>query len=405
MMPKGKLVIIAAIASVGLFARPAEATAAGQQLHRTGPQDRSANQRACPSPDVVENVLGKASDLLQQAQYQAAAEALEPLSSLGCDARISLLLAGALESEGNLIQAEQKLQQAHSAWPSNNSIATSLAREYLSAGQTDKALQALAHFHISKGTQPQEMEMAVVVYLAAHKLVSAQAVADAAFRSYPSEHTLLLLANVLQLQGRYTDVNRLLGSKRQSYADSPKFLITLAESEYDASIYTAAHTDIERAVLLDPSSFQAHYILGNVLVRLGDPDRAVAEYREAIQLSPDEPRTYFQLALVLRTKMDSAGEEHALEQALATDSHYAPAHCEMGRILIEQGRFEDAVIHLNSAVQYNPKFEEAYFLLVRAYTKLGDKDKAAAMQKHLVALLKSSRPGPMNKVATDPASQ
>ena len=59
------------------------------------------------------------------------------------------------------------------------------------------------------------MEMAVVVYLAAHKLVSAQTVADAAYRSFPSVDTLLLLANVMQLQGRYPDVNRLLGSKQR----------------------------------------------------------------------------------------------------------------------------------------------------------------------------------------------
>jgi tetratricopeptide (TPR) repeat protein len=393
MTPKGKLVIIAAIASGCLFGRPPEAKAAGQEIHETAPQDRSANQKACPSPDVVENVLGKASDLMEHARYQVAAEKLEPLSSLGCDARISLLLAGALESEGNSPEAEQTLQRAHLKWPFNDSIAASLAREYLHGGQTDKALQALAHFHVSKDTRPQEMEIAVVVYLAAHKLVPAQAVADADYRSHPSVDTLLLLANVLQLQGRYPDVNRLLGSKRESYSDSPKFLITLAESEYDASIYTAAHNDIERALLLDPSSFQAHYILGNVLVRLGDPDRAVTEYREAIQLAPDQPRTYFQLALVLRTKMDSAGEESALNQALAADNHYAPAHCEMGRMLIEQGRFEDAVIHLNSAVEYNPNSEEAYFLLVRAYAKLGQKDKAAAMEKRLVTLLKSNRPG------------
>lgn len=101
MTPKGKLVIIAAIASGCLFGRPPEAKAAGQEIHETAPQDRSANQKACPSPDVVENVLGKASDLMEHARYQVAAEKLEPLSSLGCDARISLLLAGALESEGN----------------------------------------------------------------------------------------------------------------------------------------------------------------------------------------------------------------------------------------------------------------------------------------------------------------
>lgn len=202
-----------------------------------------------------------------------------------------------------------------------------------------------------------------------------------------------MLANVLQLEGKYPAVNRLLGSKRSTYANSARFLITLAESEYDASMWTSARKDIEHAILLDGSSFQAHCILGNVFVRLGDRDRAIPEYQEAIQLAPKEPRTYFHLALVYRTKNDTADEERTLEQALAANDHYAPAHCEMGRILIEQGRLQDAVNHLKMAVKYNSDSEEAYFLLVRAYAKLGEKSQAETMVKRLIAVRKANRRG------------
>jgi tetratricopeptide (TPR) repeat protein len=341
---------------------------------------------------------------MQQARYQDAAEALKPLSGLNCDARASLLLAAAFEAGGDMPQAEQTLQHAHSIWPSNNSIAASLARDYLGAGQVEKAAQALMHFQATASTPQQEMELAAVVYFAAHLLVSAQAVAEAAYKSYPSLHTLLMLANALQLQGRYPDVNHLLGDKRKAYADSPEFLITLAESESDASIFPAASQDLEHAISLDPKSYQAHYLLGNVMFRLNDADRAVAEYRLAIDLAPDQPRTYFQLALVLRSKQDQAGEERALEQALAADDHYAPAHCEMGRILLEQHRLTDAVTHLSSAIQDNPKSEEAYFLLARAYAGLGQKDKSEEMVKRLVVVRKANRPNSDSKAESQPAN-
>jgi tetratricopeptide (TPR) repeat protein len=328
---------------------------------------------------------------MQQARYQDAAGTLQLLSSMSCDARVSLLLAAALEAGRNVPAATEVLQRAHSVWPSNNSIAASLAREYLAAGQTDKALKALAHFHATATTPQQEMEMTVVVYLAAHQLVSAQAVAEAAYKFHPSLHILLLLSNAWQMQGRYLDVNRLLGSKREIYADSPEFFITLSESEYDTGLYSGAREDIEHAILLDRASYQAHYILGNILSRLNDVDRAVAEYRTAIELAPDQPRTYFQLALVLHSKQDEAGEERVLEQALAADDHYAPANCEMGRILMEQHRFAEAVSHLNLAVQYNPNSEKAYYLLARVYGRLGEKDKSDEMVKRLVAVQKANR--------------
>ncbi|MGA2807552.1 MAG: tetratricopeptide repeat protein [Terracidiphilus sp.] len=400
MMPRGKLALIAVLAAVSLTA----ARTAGQQSAEPAPRVHSNSNRACPSRDDVDAALGQASTLMQQARYHDAAEVLKPLSSLHCDARASLLLAAAFEAGGDLPQAEQTLQRAHSLWPSNTSIAASLAREYLGSGQTDKAAQALAHFHATPTTPQQEMELAVVVYLAAHQLVSAQAVAEAAYKSYPSVHTLLMLANALQLQGRYPDVNRLLGDKRKEYENSPEFLITLAESESDASINPAAREDLEHAIALDPRSYQAHYLLGNVLSKLNDAERAIAEYRLAIDLAPDQPRTYFQLALILRSKQDQAGEELALEQALAADDHYAPAHCELGRMLLEEHRLQDAVSHLSSAIQYNPRSEEAYFLLARAYAGLGEKDKSDEMVKRLVIARKANRPNSGSKNGSQPAA-
>ena len=342
--------------------------------------------------------------MMQQAHYRDAGEMLEQPALLNCDPRVSLLLAAAYNASGDASKAQQQLQKAHAAWPSNNSIAASLAHEYKEAGESQKALDALAHFHATAGTPLQELELAVVVYLGGQRLSQAEAVAESACKSYPSLHTLLMQANVLQLEGRYPDVNRILGAQRESYADSPAFLITLAESEYDASIFPAARQDIERAVLLDGKSYQAHYILANVLVRQNEVDRAVNEYRTAIELAPDQPRTYYQLALTLRARQDEAGEMQALQQSLAADDHYAPAHNELGRILMDEHRLADAVVHLEAAIEYNPKAEEAYYLLVRAYAALGDRAKSDAMVKRLVAVRKANRPSGRNEGGMSPAT-
>jgi tetratricopeptide (TPR) repeat protein len=340
---------------------------------------------------------------MEQAQYQNAAAALQSLSAASCDARVSLLLAAAFDGDNDVPKATETLQRAHSIWPSNNSIATSLAREYLAVRQVDKAVQALAHFHVTAATPLQEIDLAVVVYLDGQQLVPAQAAAAAAYKSYPSLHTLLMLANALQLEGRYPDVNRLLGDKRATYGASPEFLITLAESEFDAGIYAPAREDLEHAISLNQNLYQAHYLLGNTLFKLHDVDNAIAEYHLAIALAPDQPRTYFQLALVLRSKQDEAGEERVLVQALAADDHYAPAHCEMGRLLLEEHRPADAVSHLTSAIQYNPRSEEAYFLLARAYAGLGEKDKSNEMVKRLITVRKENRPSTENKNGRDPS--
>jgi tetratricopeptide (TPR) repeat protein len=42
-----------------------------------------------------------------------------------------------------------------------------------------------------------------------------------------------------------------------------------------------------RAIEVDPTSAQAHYNLGTVLIDLGENDRAIAELQEALRLKPD----------------------------------------------------------------------------------------------------------------------
>ena len=360
----------------------------------------------CPTRDGLDAALGDASDLMRQSRFQDAASLLQPLAGMDCDARASLLLAAAFQAQGDEPKATAVLLRAHSVWPSNNSVAASLAREYLASGDKVQAVKALAHFHGTAETSEQELEMAVVVYFAAQQLPSAEVIAEENYKYHPSIHSLLLLANALQLQGRYPDVNRLLGAKRQTYADSPDFFVTLAESEFDASIYVAARKDLQRAISLNPRMYQAHYLLGNVLSRMNDADGAIAEYRQAIDLDPAQPRTYYQLALVLRSKQDDAGERQALEQALAADDQYAPAQYEIGRILLDEDhRPSDAVSHLLLAIQYNPRAEEAYFLLARAYAKLGEKDKADEIVKRLQAVRNENRPtGGLHAAANRPSS-
>jgi len=374
---------LATLTAVCLTGSATAARVAGQQ----GPSEaHTAAEKRCLSREELGTALEQASAFLEQARYQEAAGMLRPAAEQKCDARASLLLAAALEGSGNVPGAEEALRQAQSVWPSNTSIDTSLARLYMAGRQVDKASQALAHFKPAASTPQRELELAVVVYLANHELPAAQAVAEVDYNNHPSAHSLVLLGNTLQLQGRFKEVIRILGTERKTYAQSPEFLVTLAESEYDSVLYDTARDDLKRAIQLDPNSYQAHFLLGNVLLKMNDTDAGVAEYRLAAALKPDQPRTYYQIAISLEAKNDQAGEESMLEQALAVDGHYAPAHAEMGRILLSQNHIADAVTQLNLAIQDNPSLEQSYFLLAKAYAQVGEKDKSDAMGKRLVAV-------------------
>lgn len=379
--------VLAFVLSAAQGAAWAASFASGNAVQSNGAHANTA----CPSKKQTERTLGEASSLLQQKQYELAARSLETLTAARCEPVSYLLLAAAFEGSADLSKAESTLRTANAIWPANTSIATSLAREYLSEKKIDRAVSALKGFHAAQSTPPQEMQVAVLVYLAAHKLTEAQNVADAEYKLHPSLESLLLLANVLQLEGRFKTVNQLLGNQRNAYAGSAPFLITFAESEFDAMLYDPARADLEHAIALDPNSYQAHYLLGNVLVAQNLSGPAESEYRKAISLAPDQPRTYYHLALLLHSRQDDAGEEPLLKQALAADSHYAAAHCELGRLQLDRRQLADAVTELNLAIQFNPELEQAYYLLARAYAGLGQKDKADATVKRYKTLREANR--------------
>jgi tetratricopeptide (TPR) repeat protein len=349
-------------------------------------QARSTAGDGCPASANVRSVLSKSAGFFANAQYEEAIAALQSLAHLDCDARVSILLAAALEGKGDASAANTVLQHAHTVWVENNSISTSLARQYLRMGDPDKASQSLENFHPDMNTPSQELEVGTVVFLATHQLVRARTIAQINYSVHPSLRTLLLLANSLQLEGRYKEVVLLLQEKRGTYKQSAAFLITLAESESDEKIYDAARADLVSAIVIDPRLYQGHYLLGNVLNNLGEVDQAVVEYRQAITLAPDQPRTYFALAMALRAKQDEAGEKEALERTLALNPHYAMAHSEMGRILMNLGLFADAIAQLNLAVVDNPSAEQPYYLLSRAYDRVGKTNDSLEAAKRLESI-------------------
>lgn len=342
--------------------------------------------QTCPSEQRLEAALATSSSLMEHAEYRKAVTALQPLEALDCDPRASLLLAAAYDQSGEEPEAERILKRAHTVWPDDNSIAASLAREYLRTGQTKQAATALQHFRASANTPRQEMEIGIIAFLAAHRLRSAQALARLNYKTYPSAHSLVLLANSIQMEGLYKEVIALLEGKRALYGNSAAFLITIAESESDAKMFGAASRDLQSAITKAPNLYQPHYLLGNVLLATGKARQAEAEYRIAIGLSPNQPIIYDRLALALRAQQDEAGEVKVLGRALAIDPNDSMAHAEMGRILLHQNRLPEAVAHLKAAIQSDPSSEEAYSLLARAYGMLGDMAEAKATAARLSAV-------------------
>lgn len=353
------------------------------------PRESTASRSACFSAGQTSELLAAASSLLEHNRFGDAAALLQSKAQGRCDFRSDLLLAAAFDGQGDSVAAERTLRQALLLWPSNTSLATSLARDELQSGNFAAARRAIAQCRPTQHTPQPELRIMAMVYLENQELARAAAVAQLAWRGDPSEENLLFMANLLQLQGRYMDVVSLLEKHRADYGNSPGFLVTIGESESDGKLYAAAERDLKQAIALAPDSYPAHYVLGNLLVATGDLPGGIGEYQKAITLSPRQPRTYCQLGRALEQKGDSDQARLYFQKAISVDAQYEPAYTEMGKLDLQGHQLQAAVDNLTRAIRINPSSQDAYFLLVQAYGRLGERDKARAVMQQWTAYKKA----------------
>src|SRR5258707_4605443 len=105
----------------------------------------------------------------------------------------------------------------------------------------------------------------------------------------------------------------------------------------------------DRAVSLSPSDAETHAVRGEVLQRIDDCPRAVAEFQRAVQL---RPRDYY-LWMMLGVTEDQNGDQQtalfALKQSVSLAPTYAKPRWQLGNLLLRMNQIDQAFAELRRA--------------------------------------------------------
>lgn len=134
------------------------------------------------------------------------------------------------------------------------------------------------------------------------------------------------------------------------------------------------------AIALAPRLAEAHVSLGIALKAGGDVDAAIAAYRAALAIDPQLAVAHSALGNALALQLTQARQPadgrldeerlHALRRAVELDPRVAVTQHNLGAALIQQGRAEEALEHLNAALALDSTREESCILMHAALTKL-----------------------------------
>ena len=141
------------------------------------------------------------------------------------------------------------------------------------------------------------------------------------------------------------------------------------------------------ALALKPDYAAAHYNLGNSFKAQGKLDEAAARFRRAAELKPDYAEAHNNLGSVLREqeKLDEAAISY--ERAIAANPGYVEAYQNLALLRKQQGRLEEARGLYERLLAIRPDFLLAYVSLASVLQTQRKLDEAAACYRNLLARL------------------
>jgi len=150
----------------------------------------------------------------------------------------------------------------------------------------------------------------------------------------------------------------------------------------DSSRHKEAIAILERAIAQGVGPPEVSEELSLLLLTVGERPRAEAVAREALQDHPHHAGLTMALGLTLTTSPGGREEAAALlSEALELDSPYAARiHLELGKVLMDLSRTDEAIAHLREGARLLPESAEAHYRLATALRTSGD---LVAAQKEL----------------------
>ncbi|MBL8794195.1 MAG: tetratricopeptide repeat protein [Planctomycetia bacterium] len=344
--------------------------------------------------------------------------------SLRCGLWALVLLAGAgllrAQPDGDEPPALLEPEQVEAPEQANRREARRLYGQALTAQRQDRLVEALRNFERARELDPESVapyRALIPLYLAIGRAEDALAACERVVKLEPGDHeTWYIYARHLRDLGRPKDARAALEkglacpSAHEAYDLLVQMNFDLGALSEDAQDWARAETAFQAVVkilvdkrehLLDMGPYGPEQLdqetakscerLGQVCMRAGKHDRAVAAFMQAQKRDPERAgRLSYHLAQVYVAKSQPAEALKHLDDYLKTQPQGDEAHKLRIEVLKKLGRDRDVLPGLEMAAARDPYNIPLHLLLARHYTV--EKQWEAAEKRY--ATLVESNPGP-----------
>jgi tetratricopeptide (TPR) repeat protein len=156
------------------------------------------------------------------------------------------------------------------------------------------------------------------------------------------------------------------------------FLVLAGLTWSQCGEYRDIETLWRTTIARNPNCWMAYSNLGSFLSERGNTTEAIADFRKALELWPDQSKDHNNLgkALAQEGRINEALDE--FQAALKISPNNADAETNIGAVLLQQGAISEAISHLRRAVEKFPRQPQAHINLGNALLENGETDSAIA---------------------------
>ena len=174
-------------------------------------------------------------------------------------------------------------------------------------------------------------------------------------------------------QGRAEEAKSAFEDLLKDYPDEADLHLFLGMAKLRLRDPHGAILAAKRAIALNPQHIDARTFLAWIELDVrGDIGAAIGEYKKIIELHPELPDAYTNLAVAQKRKGELDQALASLNKALELKPDYAAALTTRGGILAEQGKWSEAQRDFEAALKLDPRDDGALYGLSQARREARD---------------------------------
>ncbi len=333
--------------------------------------------------DAIEKYSEQGQQALTQGRYGEAEAAFEKLRELEPGvAEVHANLGMIYFQEGKFEPAISALRQALKLKPALPKTAALLAMSLSEIGRYSEALPGLEKC-FRQSTDLPIKRMCGLQLLRAHTglLQDSKAVEVALElnRLYPDDPEVLYHTGKVYGNFAFLTMQKLARVAPESVWRHQ----TLAEADESQGSYDAAITEYRQVLALDPRRPGIHYRLGRTLLARArqttsseDLASAQKEFEQELAVDPLNGNAAYEMAEARRNGGQFEEARKLFEQALKSHPDFEEAQLGLASVLMSQQKPQQALPHLQKAIELNPENEVSWYRLSQVQRSLGNSKEA-----------------------------